>query len=576
MQQVQQRAAILRRVSTEEQRQGWSLISQQVDALEHCRKSNYTVVTDEEEVDSGDLLDEREGLWRIRELAKRGLIDVVVIWRLDRLSRNVQNQQVLLYEFGVVAPRQRPDGSSVRVESLTETIDDTEAGRAYMITAGIVGEYGRKTFRARSMRNRLARVQSGRPLAGRSAPYGLRWTDDSHISLVADPSNAQVVRDIFAWAEAGEPTRAIAKRLTDAGIATPFNRLVWNPRTIENILRNPVYWGEYTAYRWTTKVTEGIHPLTGRSWRKQHVVHQIDTSKHYILSGVAEALVKKEQAMRADEGLRARRLHSTSSREEIASDFLLAQGFARYGHCGNTMAAFNRVQRKRGRNGILREYHYRNYQRSGDVCHHKQIAMPVETWVWEQVSAKLVNPAPLWDQIEQHWRQYDTPTATRVQAFTARLREIAEESANLTQSLARMHGQRGAHYIEAELARLGEEEAETQRRLKLAETQHADWNAARDLLQNLLDGVSIEAASIAEKRLVLRALGVTVTMYRPGHNGRSKGPNARPTTRRWVLEAAPLSATDPYSNPYVVVDSATTTPLPQVNQPRPSDPNLPQ
>ncbi len=303
MQQAQQRAAILRRVSTEEQRQGWSLISQQVDALEYCRMQNYTIVADEEEVDSGDLLDEREGLWRIRELAKHGLIDVVVVWRLDRLSRNVQNQQVLLYEFGVVARRQRPDGSSVRVESLTEKIDDTEAGRAYMMIAGIVGEYERKHFHVRSMRNRLARVQSGKPLVGRSAPYGLRWADDAHSSLVANMPAAQVIRDIFAWAEAGEPTRTIAKRLTDAGIATPFNRPAWNPRTIENILRNPVYWGEYTAYRWTTKVTEGIHPLTGRGWRKQRVVRQADISKHHILPGVAEALVTKEHAIRADEGL---------------------------------------------------------------------------------------------------------------------------------------------------------------------------------------------------------------------------------------------------------------------------------
>lgn len=74
-----QRAAILRRVSTEEQRQGWSLRSQPVDALTYCHEQNYAVVADVEEVDSGDLLDEREGLWHIRELAKHGLIDVVVV-----------------------------------------------------------------------------------------------------------------------------------------------------------------------------------------------------------------------------------------------------------------------------------------------------------------------------------------------------------------------------------------------------------------------------------------------------------------------------------------------------------------
>jgi hypothetical protein len=248
---------------------------------------------------------------------------------------------------------------------------------------------------------------------------------------------------------------------------------------------------------------------------------------------------------------------------KIANDFLLAQGFARCGHCGNSMAAFNRVQRRRGHNGVLRIYHYRNYQCSGDGCHHKQIAAPVEAWVWEQVRALLASPAPLWDQLEQHWREYVTPISTRMEAFTARLQEIAEESANLTQSLARMQAQslRGAHYIEAELTRLGEEETETQRRLALAEAQHATWNTARDLLAKLLAGSPTQATSIAEKRLVLCTLGVIVTMYRPGHNGRAKGTKAKPTTRRWVIEIAPSRDFGSYADSSLIlsIDSATTS-----------------
>lgn len=242
-----QRAAILRRVSTEEQRQGWSLSSQHADAEAYCLRQNYVIVADVEEVDSGDLLDERDGLWRIRQMALAGLLDVIVVWKLDRLSRNIQNQQVLLYEFGIIA--QRRNGHSVRVESLTEKIDDTEAGRAYVIIAAIVGEWERKNFRARSIRNKLARVQAGKPLPGRVAPYGLRWADDEHSYLLAQAPQSHHVRDIFAWGEAGETTRAMARRLTDAGILTPDGQTVWNPRTVEYILRNPVYCGELTAYR---------------------------------------------------------------------------------------------------------------------------------------------------------------------------------------------------------------------------------------------------------------------------------------------------------------------------------------
>lgn len=254
------------------------------------------------------------------------------------------------------------------------------------------------------------------------------------------------------------------------------------------------------------------------------------------------ALVTKEQAMRADEGVRARRLHPTTSREDIANNYLLAHGFTRCGNCGSTMSAMNRVQRKRRPDGALHVYHYRNYQCSGDGCNHKQIAAPVEAWVWKRVTELLANPTLFWEQLERHWRQHVTPTVTRVEAFTARLQEIAEESANLTRSLARMRakGQRGAQYIEAELARLGDEEAETQRRLTVAEAQHANCMAARESLMKALAGAPTEITTIAEKRLVVYALGIPVTMYRPGNNGRAKGENAIPTARCWILKAEPL------------------------------------
>ncbi|HEX6543360.1 MAG TPA: hypothetical protein VF040_16505, partial [Ktedonobacterales bacterium] len=142
-------------------------------------------------------------------------------------------------------------------------------------------------------------------------------------------------------------------------------------------------------------------------------------------------------------------------------------------------------------------------------------------------------------------RQYLTPTASLVEAFTTRLEEIAEESANLARSVARMQaaGQRGAHYLEAELSRLSDEEHEVRRRLAVAEMHHADWRQARDLLATLLAGGNPDATTVADKRLALRALGVTVTMQRrggPGHT--TKRPRA---AGQWTLTVAPFSAPRP-------------------------------
>src|SRR5262249_45582811 len=94
------RAAIYRRVSKDEQRiAGRSLESQQEDALKHAAGRGYVVVWDGEDVDSGDLLDQRDALWELRQLVRRRLVDVVITWKIDRLSRSVDNQTVILYEF---------------------------------------------------------------------------------------------------------------------------------------------------------------------------------------------------------------------------------------------------------------------------------------------------------------------------------------------------------------------------------------------------------------------------------------------------------------------------------------------
>ena len=77
-----------------------------------------------------------------------------------------------------------------------------------------------------------------------------RWkAKGEHVSLVVDPREAEVVREIFtAYASRGQGLAAIAHRLNERGVPPPTSARrhgvpAWTKNTIWAILRNPVYRG---------------------------------------------------------------------------------------------------------------------------------------------------------------------------------------------------------------------------------------------------------------------------------------------------------------------------------------------
>lgn len=78
-------------------------------------------------------------------------------------------------------------------------------------------------------------------------PYGYRADPQAlrdPARLAVDPEQAAVVRQMSAWyVEEGTPLRAIARRLTTAGIPTATGLARWGPSTVGSILRDASYRG---------------------------------------------------------------------------------------------------------------------------------------------------------------------------------------------------------------------------------------------------------------------------------------------------------------------------------------------
>ncbi len=87
------RCIIYSRVSTDAQeRDGTSLVTQELACRDYARSNGWTVVEEVRDAASGFTL-ERPGMVRVREVLRQGCADVVLSYAVDRLARN-QNHMV--------------------------------------------------------------------------------------------------------------------------------------------------------------------------------------------------------------------------------------------------------------------------------------------------------------------------------------------------------------------------------------------------------------------------------------------------------------------------------------------------
>jgi site-specific DNA recombinase len=98
---MRKNAAIYARVSSDRQREQNTIASQTALLLEYAKAHDCVVPKEwifEDDGYSGSIL-ARPGLERLRDLASEGLIETVLVYAPDRLSRKYAYQVLLLEEF---------------------------------------------------------------------------------------------------------------------------------------------------------------------------------------------------------------------------------------------------------------------------------------------------------------------------------------------------------------------------------------------------------------------------------------------------------------------------------------------
>ena len=227
------------RVSTEEQAErGYSIEEQDRLIREAIKKNGWGEPVDMYR-DAGwsGAREDRPDFQRM--LGDLDRFDVVVIWAMDRLTRDLLMFAKLVKQF---------TAAKVRIESLTAHVDlGTPEGEAMAGIAAVFGQFERKRIGERVKACLDARARQGRHTGG-AAPYGYTWQDKD---LVVEPSEAEVVKRIYADYCNGLGQRGIVRALNAERVPTRHGG-DWQQSSISRLLSAPLYIGklEYDGEVW--------------------------------------------------------------------------------------------------------------------------------------------------------------------------------------------------------------------------------------------------------------------------------------------------------------------------------------
>ena len=236
------KAAIYCRVSTDNQEaEGTSLQTQLEACRNYCQDKSYDVAYRFNEAFSGLTLD-RPQLNELRDLVRNEKIDVVVVYCLDRLSRNATHGVIIRDEL---------DKHHVILESVTEDIDKTPLGEAITYLRGTFSQIEAEKIRERTMRGKRARAREGRMTCGFHRTYGYDYIKVSHHNggrRVINENEAKWVRQIYEWlVYEGKSASAITHNLRALNAPTKTSQY-WNRTSVIAILKNPAYTGKTYAF----------------------------------------------------------------------------------------------------------------------------------------------------------------------------------------------------------------------------------------------------------------------------------------------------------------------------------------
>ena len=290
---MSKRVAIYCRVSTIEQaEEGYSIDEQNIKIREYCEREGHEIYNlYEDRGISGKNITNRPGIKQLLEDATNNKFDLVIVWKLNRISRK------LLDILNIVDLLNK---HNIAFRSLTESFEtETPSGKLQLNIMGAIGEFERETIAENVKLGLVARARDGRWCGGVVLGYDLvelpnQGKKRKNTILKINEVEANTVRRIFDLYSQGHGYKAVVNRINNEGRKTKRNSS-FAVSTVKDILQNPVYIGKirYNVRQdWSKKrrnninanpiLSNGIHePIIDiETWNKVQVILKERSKKH--------------------------------------------------------------------------------------------------------------------------------------------------------------------------------------------------------------------------------------------------------------------------------------------------------
>lgn len=347
--------ALYSRVSTSEQSEhGYSVKEQEQVLIKEVVKNfpGYDYETYTDSGISGKNIEGRPAMKRLLQDVKDNKIEMVLSWKLNRISRSMRDVFNIIHEF---------KEHDVGYKSISENIDTSNASGEVLVTMfGLIGSIERSTLISNVKMSMNAKARSGEAITGRVLGYKLSFNPLTQKNdLVIEENEANIVREIFdLYLNHNKGFKAITTILNKKGYRT-INKNPFSVFGVKYILNNPVYKG---FVRFNNHQNWSVQRRSGKS----------DENDVILVKGKHEAIISEEVFDQVHEKLASK---SFKPGRPIGGDFYL-RSLIKCPECGNNMICRRTYYKtKKSKERTIKRYYICSlFNRSGSsACHSNSI-----------------------------------------------------------------------------------------------------------------------------------------------------------------------------------------------------------
>lgn len=505
-------------------------IGNQIELCKEYIQTHYTeipqdhILVYEDEGFSGGNLN-RPDLKKMMEAARQRRFKAIIVYRLDRISRNISDFSSLIEELS------RLDIAFISIREQFDT--GTPMGRAMMYIASVFSQLERETIAERIRDNMHELAKIGRWLGG-TTPTG--YASESVQKVTIDgkakkacklkliPEEAEIVRLIYSLYIEHDSLTSVEAELIKRGLKTKNNKL-FTRFSIKSILQNPVYMiADVNAYDFFIKENadlnsakdefDGVHGMMVYNRTRQEkgkAVTYLPPDEWIAAVGLHPGIIPGKTWISVQDSLnrnKCKAYRKPRNNEALLTGLL-------YCACGSRM--YPKISKRKTADGKpIYTYVCKLKERSKrTLCNSKNAnGNTLDMAVIEQIKLLEDDKGSFIDQLEQSRKFY---TGNR-EAYNDQLASIQEEKAEverkidgLVDSIAELGDSAAKNRVAKRIEQLNQKSVDLDSRIHELEcltSQHALSDIEFDVMRQLLSvfKTSIDEMSIEQKRTAIRTL----------------------------------------------------------------------